>query len=108
MCPPTTSRTHDDDAMKSHPCDHCDKSFGSASNLLRHVRFMHFEKGDRRLFSCHVCGKQFKHSTSLYAHAKTHEGKREFVCEFCKKSFRTRQHLDVHLVCEKWEVAMEV
>ena len=45
--------------------------------------------------SCPVCQKIFKTQKKLENHIKTHDPK-EFVCQFCNKTFRLQSYLDKH------------
>ena len=116
-------RMHDGTAPR-HPCPHCRKSLGSASNLARHVRAVHFEHSDKATFPCtkyafekHLitmefsflfifgrCGKEFKDPSGLSAHAKIHSDVKDFQCKSCDKFFRTAAILRIHTVeiTEQW------
>ena len=52
-------------------------------------------------FVCHICGKQFAHSSSLYRHKKMHPGSSSgsISCQDCLFTCRTLQELRDHLKC---------
>eukprot|EP00095_Tigriopus_kingsejongensis_P000408 snap_masked-scaffold19_size710362-processed-gene-4.14 protein:Tk00408 transcript:snap_masked-scaffold19_size710362-processed-gene-4.14-mRNA-1 annotation:"hypothetical protein EAG_12595" len=89
-------KLHSEDAQHAFPCKHCEKSFQNPSNLARHVRNLHFEFSDCRIFTCSQCQKTFKDPSGLASHLKTHEAKRDFACPDCDKAFLTAAHLRCH------------
>ncbi|XP_049800756.1 broad-complex core protein isoforms 1/2/3/4/5-like isoform X11 [Schistocerca nitens] len=46
-------------------------------------------------FRCDICGKSFKHSTSLSMHRQLHRG--HTLCPICHKVFSRTQYLKVHM-----------
>ena len=50
-----------------------------------------------KLFSCNICGVQFRHKNSLVRHLFQHSGERPFRCQNCESSFtsihRMREHI---------------
>ncbi|XP_023336568.1 uncharacterized protein LOC111707663 isoform X4 [Eurytemora carolleeae] len=48
-------------------------------------------------FNCHICGKIFKASSTLWGHIKTHENG-NFICTICGASFRVKSYLHRHLL----------
>nr|CAD7201679.1 unnamed protein product [Timema douglasi] len=49
----------------------------------------------RRLYPCKICGRTYRHTTSLYHHMKTHTG--ETLCHVCNKVFSRKDYLTIHL-----------
>ncbi|XP_055593250.1 zinc finger protein 665-like [Uranotaenia lowii] len=47
--------------------------------------------------SCEICGKTFKHRTSLTLHEATHYGIKNFQCEICSKRFTQKGALKAHI-----------
>jgi len=43
-----------------------------------------------------VCGKTFARTDKLNSHAKTHSGKKSFICNYCEKAFADSSNLAVH------------
>ncbi|CAK6950831.1 zinc finger protein 846-like isoform X11 [Scomber scombrus] len=52
------------------------------------------------LYSCTICGTNFKMSADLKRHMRTHTGKKPYSCKFCKKEFAfsssVSRHMRVH------------
>ena len=90
--------------VREHACtfEGCDKRFLTATRLRRH-RAVH---EDRQRFTCTAlgCGQTFRKHSTLQTHiAKTHEGKKPFVCAFlqddgkrCNAGFDTPTKLKDH------------
>ena len=53
------------------------------------------EEGEET-FSCPVCNMQFKHSSHLMRHRRTHTNERPFECTDCHQAFRRKCHLKRH------------
>lgn len=50
-----------------------------------------------KCFTCHLCGKQFSHSTGLSYHLKhVHEGIKEHECDICGRKFALKAARDDH------------
>jgi hypothetical protein len=63
------------------------KWFRFKCNAIRH-REIHFEE---KRFDCSICHMKFRHSSSLKRHMLSHQGKAEYVCEQCGRSFKMKQ-----------------
>lgn len=48
-------------------------------------------------YYCHLCGREFSHSTYLATHMKSHSNKKLFICNVCGKELRTGNSLSVHM-----------
>ena len=96
--------------MKIYECDICNQRFGTAWSLKAHIINVHTVKRNHKcdscgkLFSqalylkshiqkgckCNFCGKLFSEGGILKKHIqKVHEGRRDYKCELCKKSYST-------------------
>ncbi|XP_037102944.1 gastrula zinc finger protein XlCGF7.1-like [Syngnathus acus] len=79
-------------SSKAFRCPQCAKTFGSKSNLKRHMGCHTGEK----LFGCSACGKRFSQKGILMRHARTHTGEKPFSCPFCAKGFSLKGNLLTH------------
>ena len=65
-------RVHSDGTNVKHPCDECGKEFGSKSDMLRHVRVVHWKiKGLSTSGKCDECGKEFAFKGDATRHMRT-------------------------------------
>lgn len=46
---------------------------------------------------CKVCGREFEHKRAYWNHVKNHKPKVHVTCDFCKKSFTTKDSLKQHI-----------
>ncbi|XP_055634274.1 zinc finger protein 888-like [Toxorhynchites rutilus septentrionalis] len=82
-------------------CDNCRKVFKSRKMLLRHQEIHSSENK----YKCRYCGRWFRARSSWYNHELKHRHavdnkeklEREFLCEICAKSFKTKKQLVDHL-----------
>ncbi|KAG5667963.1 hypothetical protein PVAND_015922 [Polypedilum vanderplanki] len=74
-------------------CNHCEKKLKSEIALQDHVRSCHAEK----LTTCKICHKKMK-PQCIYQHMKlVHTKIRNFHCNLCEASFKTKEKLARHL-----------
>lgn len=73
-------------------CDFCQKPFQNLDSLRRHLKFVHLKK---RLYSCHVCHKQFKCKYDLNMHYNIHINF-YFYCNECDACYTNRSNLLRH------------
>ena len=77
------------------PCEYCGKLFSCLNNLRTHL-YYHSEPK----FVCEFegCGKKFFMKKLLKAHINVHRGQKDFVCEYCEKSYFFQAHLKRHIL----------
>ena len=78
-------------------CEICEKTFSTNNSKSQHIRNAH---GVGRSFSCNVCGRIFGKNKQLTLHKKNYhqEGRRQFNCDSCEKSFTLAGHLKIHMM----------
>ena len=79
---------------QTYACEICDKLFNKLYDCKRHQQ----KHADGNYNMCDVCGRQFKHSTSLQQHKKIHE--ETFVpysCWVCDKKFELKSSFTQHI-----------
>ncbi|XP_075865363.1 zinc finger protein 692 isoform X4 [Microcebus murinus] len=79
------------------PCDFpgCGRIFSNRQYLNHHKKYQHIHQ---KSFSCPElgCGKSFNFKKHLKEHMKLHSDTRDYICEFCARSFRTSSNLVIH------------
>ena len=70
-----------------HECDVCEKVFGYASYLVRHMRIHTKEKP----YKCDVCEKRFIQSGDLKTHMRIHTNEKPYECDVCERRFTQSQ-----------------
>lgn len=111
---------------RPYACQHCDKSFSTASSLISHTRYhfndrpflcstcgrrfilknqlnvhllrVHVPKYDpqHRRFPCHLCDYKTGFQFKLEEHLKTHSNVRNFSCDHCERLFKSAKSLRQH------------
>ncbi|XP_009070660.1 PREDICTED: zinc finger protein 692-like, partial [Acanthisitta chloris] len=73
----------------------CGKIFSNRQYLNHHQKYQHVHQ---KTFTCSepTCGKSFNFKKHLKEHEKLHSDKRDYICEFCARSFRTSSNLIIH------------
>ena len=84
-------KTHEN---RSYVCEICGKQLRTLGSLHTHSS-MH--SGDQNNVFCEICGKQFRLLTSLWSHKQIHFGEKDFKCDLCNKSFRTKSGVINHI-----------
>ncbi|XP_075784757.1 zinc finger protein 646 [Pelodiscus sinensis] len=94
-------------AGTSHICGCCGMIFQDLGSLQSHA-LVHGSSGKpspaeceaeplgRRMYSCELCGKSYRHSGSLINHKQTHQTG-DFECSLCAKRFSNLAALKSHL-----------
>uniref|UniRef100_A0A8C6T5A4 C2H2-type domain-containing protein n=1 Tax=Neogobius melanostomus TaxID=47308 RepID=A0A8C6T5A4_9GOBI len=82
----------EDEQLKKHQCNVCNKRFHTKYALQIHIRVHTKEKP----YSCSICYKSFSTSSSLVRHKRTHTGEKPYHCTVCMKSFSDKSSLEVH------------
>ena len=84
---------------KIFPCHQCGKSYERPDTLRYHVKTVHENRKDTKIYKCDQCEKT---TVGRLDHLKTHlknVHKRHFYCKKCVKSFSDLTDFDVH-VCK--------
>lgn len=65
--------------------------------ILTTIFDFYFQKLNKKVFLCHICGNQFKLKPSMMQHIRVHEGRR-YICSIgnCYLIFTTRKGLREH------------
>lgn len=112
---------------RPYACQHCKKSFSTASSLISHTRYhlnerpflcstcgrrfilknqlnvhllrVHVPKNDprHRRFACHLCSYKTGFQFKLEEHLKTHSDARNFSCIHCERLFKSTKSLRQHM-----------
>ncbi|CAL8130985.1 unnamed protein product [Orchesella dallaii] len=82
---------------KVFKCTKCVKTYNFKSDLIRHQNTCHISKP--AVYTCKTCKKTFNRVDRLGRHVKyVHLKMKNHWCVFCEKQFRTKQHLDRHIL----------
>ncbi|CAH1131408.1 unnamed protein product [Ceutorhynchus assimilis] len=90
-------------------CELCPKVFASRSGFANHKLIhqgvkIHYKKRPKREdngpkeknFLCNYCAKSFRTKVQLDGHIRGHTGERPFACAYCHKFFKTKAALKTH------------
>ena len=91
---------------KSFECGYCKTFYKNVENLEDHQEKMHkgheakfiAHEGEKRKFSCELCGNLFTAKQSLKQHINNiHEKRRDHVCPHCNKGIASKKSLRDHI-----------
>ncbi|KAL1401106.1 hypothetical protein pipiens_006876 [Culex pipiens pipiens] len=74
-------------------CDQCPSGFFNKTRLNIHKKALHVSKDN--YLECNICNMRYKSQRVLRKHQKLH-AIRAYCCEFCGKSYETRERLGAH------------
>ncbi|CAB0032605.1 unnamed protein product [Trichogramma brassicae] len=78
----------------------CAKRFDTKHSLLFHLKTVHEERKDFKVFKDHLCdecGKKLGSKRNLLLHISVvHEGRKNFTCDKCQKTFGDRRNMRLH------------
>ncbi|XP_026285917.1 zinc finger protein 2-like [Frankliniella occidentalis] len=95
-CPVPVQKTTTTEVVKqpSLPCNICDKTFSSVSQLKKHEASHSKCNG----VVCTVCNKWFKGKNALTRHERIHSGEKPFKCILCDRDFTQKEILQRHIL----------
>jgi len=79
---------------RPHKCPQCNRSYAKKSSLVHHIKTYHDNPG---AYICGVCETKFNRKDFLDKHMRRHSDVKEFKCESCEKSFKTKAGLSSHI-----------
>ncbi|KAG5680920.1 hypothetical protein PVAND_010396 [Polypedilum vanderplanki] len=109
-------------------CDYCGKNYTQKPELIKHIKFVHFNRRDFvceicnagfgckghlkahylthqqfKGISCSVCGYSFHTQAKLQRHMRSHSGQRDYECNICKKRFLYSYNVSAHIRHVHWK-----
>ncbi|KAJ8704898.1 hypothetical protein PYW08_012218 [Mythimna loreyi] len=92
---------HEGDEPDRIHCTQCHVVFKTPEDLETHMQT------DHSLFC--KCGIKFKDKNNLRGHInRAHSGLRDFICDICKKTFKTKTRLETHMVTHSGHLAKKL
>ena len=91
-------KLHHNDLERNFQCDECEKRFFYISALTQHKKQVHLGIKPEKNKQCPHCEYKCSSQSVLDIHiASTHEGKRDYHCELCPKTFARIGGLKTHI-----------
>ena len=81
---------------KSFACNQGDKKFQLNNQLTNHKNIVH-NNGQRAMFVCETCGKEYTRRAQMIEHSRIHTKDLQFSCEICNKNFHVERLLTIHM-----------
>ncbi|EFA05258.2 zinc finger protein 182 isoform X2 [Tribolium castaneum] len=78
--------------FRPYTCENCNKSFMRKEHLLRHMTSHSGQKN----FTCNICDKSFSRNDNLLKHKKTHDKQASYTCDICQKQFVMKHYYLAH------------
>ncbi|XP_022835216.1 zinc finger protein 93-like isoform X2 [Spodoptera litura] len=83
-------------------CSQCDVVVKTPEELENHLQKEHS-------LHCNECGVKFKATNTLRRHiARIHSVLRDFICDICSKTFKTKTRLESHIVKHNGNIAKKL
>uniref|UniRef100_A0A8D9BCR1 Zinc finger protein 354B n=1 Tax=Cacopsylla melanoneura TaxID=428564 RepID=A0A8D9BCR1_9HEMI len=79
-----------------YPCPFCSHRGKYRNAFKAHLKIHLMIKP----YVCHYCGRAFSHKTNRDSHQHIHTGYKPYICLTCTQSFRTMSLLRRHMLCE--------
>ena len=95
-------------SVNANPCGQCGKNFGQKALLNEHLAEFHGDERARKM-QCKVCSKWVSNAKIMVGHQNMHMGIKPFKCDFCEKSYRTRNNMAAHrkeMHGEEWKAEL--
>ncbi|RTG81007.1 uncharacterized protein DC041_0009358, partial [Schistosoma bovis] len=86
------SSVQDSEKGIRHPCNQCDRRFGSKSKLNDHIKVAH--EGIK--YPCNQCDRLYTSRFHLNEHLRANHKGVKFTCDLCNKEFAYKVGLDEH------------
>ncbi|XP_063402710.1 zinc finger protein 568-like [Mytilus trossulus] len=87
------------DKLQKHLLEHKDddsSEIGSSKNTTDESQRLKHKLTQQKSYSCSICRKNFKNSTSIRIHENRHKGIKPYKCRECDKSFSSSGNLSAH------------
>ncbi|XP_028402348.1 zinc finger protein 681-like isoform X2 [Dendronephthya gigantea] len=84
-----------DESERWHVCHKCNKVFGTAKELRRHLPR---HKISKKVYECEICYRTFTQSNHLKQHMPVHSGEKPFKCPQCDMTFTRSSSLTRHQI----------